>query len=141
MTVGERIKERRLALNLSQGELAKKVGYKSRSSINKIELARDLPLKKVTKMAVALDCSPSYLMGWDEDENVSKLINAYEHSDFINSITDNEIELLKRIRALEAVYTKEQIERGLEFIALYQNAIPEIQTAVDSLLKSQKRVP
>ena len=37
MDIGERIKLRREELNLSQDELAKKVGYKSRSSINKIE--------------------------------------------------------------------------------------------------------
>ena len=55
MTVGERIKQRRLELGLSQDELAKKVGYKSRSSINKIELSRDLPLKKVELMAKALN--------------------------------------------------------------------------------------
>lgn len=69
MNVGERIKQRRLELNLSQEELAKKVGYKSRSSINKIELSRDLPLRKVELMAKALDTTPSDLMGWTYDPN------------------------------------------------------------------------
>jgi len=64
MTVGERIKARREELNLTQEELARKVGYKSRSSINKIELSRDLPLRKVEKMAIALGTTPSDLMGW-----------------------------------------------------------------------------
>ena len=68
MTIGERIKAKRIELGLSQEELAKKCGYKSRSSINKIELARDLPLKKVEVMATALECSPSYLMGWDSSK-------------------------------------------------------------------------
>lgn len=67
MTIGERIKERRIELGLSQEDLAKKCGYKSRSSINKIEIARDLPLNKVEKMAYALGVQPSYLMGWEED--------------------------------------------------------------------------
>lgn len=66
MTIGERIKQRRLELNMSQDELAQKVGYKSRSSINKIELSRDLPLNKVEKMAKALDTTPGYLMGWQD---------------------------------------------------------------------------
>jgi transcriptional regulator with XRE-family HTH domain len=66
MNIGQRIKQRRLELNLSQDELAKKVGYKSRSSINKIELSRDLPLKKVELMAKALETTPSYLMGWND---------------------------------------------------------------------------
>lgn len=68
MTVGERIRNKRIELNMTQDELAKKVGYKSRSSIQKIEAARDLPLKKISLMAKALDCSPGYLMGWEEAE-------------------------------------------------------------------------
>ena len=67
MNIGERIKARRIELNLTQDELAKRCGYKSRSSINKIELARALPLKKVSLMATALDVTPSYLMGWDDE--------------------------------------------------------------------------
>lgn len=69
MTIGQRIKQRREALNLTQEELARKVGYASRSSINKIELSRDLPLRKVEKMAVALETSPSFLMGWTENDD------------------------------------------------------------------------
>lgn len=67
MTIGQRIKQRREQLGLTQDELAHKVGYASRSSINKIELSRDLPLRKVSKMATALDTSPSYLMGWTDN--------------------------------------------------------------------------
>lgn len=66
MNVGEKIKQKRIEMNMSQDELAKKVGYKSRSSIQKIEASRDLPLRKVKKMADALDTTPSYLMGWEE---------------------------------------------------------------------------
>lgn len=70
MTVGKRIRDKRIELNMTQDELAKKVGYKSRSSIQKIEAARDLPLKKISRMAVALNCSPGYLMGWEEPDSV-----------------------------------------------------------------------
>lgn len=38
MTIGERIKFKREELDISQDELARRLGYKSRSSINKIEL-------------------------------------------------------------------------------------------------------
>lgn len=70
MNVGDRIKKRRLELGLTQEELAKKAGYKSRSSINKIELSRDLPLPKVQEVARILDCSPSYLLGWEDKEQL-----------------------------------------------------------------------
>ena len=69
MTVGERIAARRKELNMTQEELAKKLGYKSKSSINKIELQwSNVPLSKLEKIAAALDCDPAYLMGWDEQE-------------------------------------------------------------------------
>lgn len=78
MTVGERIKQKRLELGLTQDELAKKAGYKSRSSINKIECSRDLPLSKVKKVASLLECSPSYLMGWEDDNVLMEIEKADE---------------------------------------------------------------
>lgn len=67
MTIGERIKYRREELKMSQEELAYKLGYKSRSSINKIELgANNLTQSKIKAIADALDTTPSYIMGWDE---------------------------------------------------------------------------
>ena len=44
MDIGSRIKHKREELNMTQEELALKVGYKSKSSINKIEIdGRGLP--------------------------------------------------------------------------------------------------
>lgn len=69
MTVGARIAARRKELNMTQEELAKKLGYKSKSSINKIELQwANVPLSKLERIAAALDCDPGYLMGWEDDE-------------------------------------------------------------------------
>jgi len=122
MNVGERIKQRRLELGLSQDELAKKVGYKSRSSINKIELSRDLPLKKVELMAKALDTTPGYLMGWIEMDrafNVNGIM-----IEMAPSKGDRE----------EALY-----EKAKKLYEYYQNASPEIRKAVDLLLKADKQ--
>ncbi len=67
MDIGQRIKQRREALHMTQEELAKMVGYKSRSSVNKIEAdGRGLPQSKIAKFASALGTSPSWLMGWEE---------------------------------------------------------------------------
>lgn len=69
MKIGDRIKQRREELGLSQDELAKKLGYKSRSSVNKIE--RDvsgLPQNKIVEIANALQVTPAYIMGWDKIE-------------------------------------------------------------------------
>ena len=68
MTVGERIAARRKDLNMTQEELARKLGYKSRSSVNKIELSwAKVPLSKLQKVAAARDCDAAYLMGWQEE--------------------------------------------------------------------------
>ena len=62
----KRIKNRREELNMSQEELAKKLGYKSRSSINKIEKGEnDIPQSKIAAFAAALETTPEYLMGWE----------------------------------------------------------------------------
>lgn len=69
MTVGERIKERREELGMTQEELAKTLGYRSRSSINKMEVGeRDIPRKMIVDISKVLRVSPSYLMGWTEDK-------------------------------------------------------------------------
>lgn len=67
-TIGNRIRKRREELGLSQDELGKRIGYKSRSSINKIELGhRNLTQSKIKAIADALETTPSYIMGWDEN--------------------------------------------------------------------------
>lgn len=67
-TIGERIKARRELLKMSQQELAEKLGYKSRSSINKIELGeQNLTQSKIYKIATALYTTPEYIMGWNND--------------------------------------------------------------------------
>lgn len=68
-TIGDRIRSLREALGMSQDELARKLGYQSRSSINKIESdARNLTQSKIKAIADALGVSPGYIMGWDDDK-------------------------------------------------------------------------
>lgn len=66
--LGQRIKERREELGLSQEALAKKLNYTSRSTIAKIEAdINDISQSKIIEFAKALNCSPAYLMGWDDN--------------------------------------------------------------------------
>lgn len=72
--LGEKVKKRRKELNISQQELADKLGYTNRSSITKIEKGNnDIPRSKVEEIADVLQTTPAYLMGW-EDEPKSKSI-------------------------------------------------------------------
>lgn len=62
--IGQRIKQRREELGMSQQELADRVGYKSRSSINKIELGiNDVGQKALQKIAEALGTTSGVLLG------------------------------------------------------------------------------
>ena len=70
MNIGERIKNRRVELNLTQEELARRLGYSDKSSISRIENSSKLTLNKVQLLADALNVSPSYLMGWEDEINV-----------------------------------------------------------------------
>jgi transcriptional regulator with XRE-family HTH domain len=67
MDIGARVKYLRKALGLTQKELAIKCGYKSLTTINKIELGiNNVPLDVIEKLASALQVTPAYLMGWQE---------------------------------------------------------------------------
>ena len=66
-TVGERILIIRKQLGWTQEELAKRMGYKSKSTINKIEMGiNDIPQSKIVMFAKVLGTTPAYLMGWEE---------------------------------------------------------------------------
>ena len=81
MSIGERIKNRREALGMTQEELALKLGYSSRSSINKIESnERNLKQSKIKAIADALGTTPGYIMGWDEEkENNIIILDDYNY--------------------------------------------------------------
>jgi transcriptional regulator with XRE-family HTH domain len=66
MELADRVRCRREALGLTQDDLAKRMGYKSRVSINKIENGRPVSQKIIARLAEALNVSIPYLMGWDE---------------------------------------------------------------------------
>lgn len=63
----ERIKSRREELGLTTEELAQRMGYKTRSSITKIETGKaDIPQSKVKAFARALQTTTAYLIGDDD---------------------------------------------------------------------------
>ena len=65
--VGRRIKDRRIELGWTLGELAAKVGYSDNSTLSRVENGKtDMPLKKLDKIAQVLDVTPAYLIGFTE---------------------------------------------------------------------------
>lgn len=67
--IGGMIRKRREELGLTQEELATKLGYKSKSTINKIEMGvNDITQSKIIAFASVLKTTPSYLMGWENPD-------------------------------------------------------------------------
>jgi transcriptional regulator with XRE-family HTH domain len=99
MTFGERVKLKREQLGLSQDELASKLGFKSRSSINKIEKdINDVTQTIIYKLSLALETTPAYLMGW-EDELEIKTIAAHATEDLTEEEQQEVLNFVKFLKS------------------------------------------
>lgn len=104
MDMAGRIKERRTAMGYTQEELGEKIGVQ-KSAIAKYENGRVKNLKRgvIAKLADALQCSPTYLMGLEEENNDMKLSN-------IIPITTHKLPMLGEIACGEPRFTNENRE-------------------------------
>ena len=112
MTMGDRIRKARLEKGLSQAELAELLGYKSRSSINKIEVeGRDIPRSSIVKFAQVLGVTPSYLMGWEEETSEPDALEVLmEKYDNIKPVKFKRFPLLGEIACGEPIFAQEDRE-------------------------------
>lgn len=103
MSLGQNIRIYREKLGMSQLELAKKLGYKDRSTIAKIENdTNDLTQSKIAAIAKVLETTPATLMGWgskaiqpiEVDELTAEKKAMYK---FIDSLTDEQVQRLLQI--------------------------------------------
>lgn len=107
--IGEKIKEKREKMNLSQEQLAEKLGYKSKTSIHKVEQGMtDLPQSKIIEFAKALNTTPAYLMGWVNEKvekNISDtIIDLKKLEDRKNSLL---LEAISKIESRKNFVTRE----------------------------------
>lgn len=105
MIINERIRQRRLELGYTQEELAHKIGYKSKVAICKIESGqRHVRQDMIEKIAVALETSPAYLMGWDNEDDdatlAARLLYRYR------ALDDLDQELARRILKCDETFNK-----------------------------------
>ena len=105
-TVGNNIMNRRKALGMTQEELAKRMGYKSKSTINKIELGiNDIPQSKISSFAEVLGTTPSQLMGWEtEDKKIDPIAdddrlsgNKRQLIEFLKTVPEEKVDLLLKV--------------------------------------------
>ena len=106
-----RIRSRRKELGMTQEELALKMGYKTKSSINKIELGQnDLSLSKIYAFAQALEMTPTYLMGLETeqlDDDLSAIANIF-------SIEKKKFPFLKNVSCGQLSLVEENFEGYIE---------------------------
>lgn len=132
MSLYKNIRLRREALGMTQDELAKKMGYTSRSTIARIESGEnDIPQSKIEHFAKALQTTPAYLMGWEDNaEKPSKT----------NKISDTG-QRIKEKRLLAGISIEELAEQSnvsADIITRLETGVP---TSFDSkILKSIARV-
>lgn len=67
MSIGKRIKEIRISKNITQDELALKIGT-TKQTIYKYEneIVTNIPSQKIELISNALNTTPNYLMGWSD---------------------------------------------------------------------------
>ncbi len=109
--IGKKIKDRREELGLTQEELASRLGYKSKSTINKIEMGiNDISQTKIRAFAQALDTSIAYLMDWEENTSI-------ENAEMIPELlSDHEmIEYVKKLMSLSSEH-KQTIFDNIDFL-------------------------
>ena len=105
----ENIKKLRKLNNWTQEELAKKMGYTDRSTISKIEAGQtDISQSKIIEFAEVFGVNAGDLLGYGDDIYVTDLPN------------------------------KQEEEKAKELYKLYENATPEVQSAVELLLRSSQ---
>lgn len=103
---------------MSQEELATKLGFKSRSSINKIELDRQYPRQHMIKaLADALNTTVTYILGVDEEtmQQEQQLCDLFS-----------------------MCYGKESYEAVQKFLKLDANDRMAVVTMINSLLSTEK---
>lgn len=93
MTIGDRIKKLRTLIDMSQTELAEKIGVK-KQTLYKYEnnLVTNIPSDVIEKICKALNTSPAYLMGWADNLTV-------EEEELIPELLSN-TELLESVKKL-----------------------------------------
>lgn len=114
MTIGERIKERRKQLGLTVDELSERLN-KNRATIYRYESndIEKLPTTVLEPLAKALEVTPAYLMGWEENAEVtsnSDLSALMQKYDNIKPIKLKRFPMLGEIACGEPIFADEDKE-------------------------------
>ncbi len=101
--VGIKIRQLRIKMNFTQDELAKKMGYVSRSTINKIEKGLvDIPQSKLIDFANILGVLPVYFLDTTEFDGNKIVVQLQNGAIYNYNLTNEKIDIaLKFLSELE----------------------------------------
>ena len=119
---------------MTQEELAKRLGYKSKTSVAHIENgSRDIPRSVIVQLADILETTPSYLMGWTDD--------SIETSQKLKKLVDDNItsQQLKNKDAYFEYILQNSIDKFSENVAANQTEISEIIKALSAETESYRQ--
>lgn len=129
MTKGQRIKARREELRFTQEDVAKAVGV-TKQTIYKYEkdIISNIPSDIVDKLALVLDVSPSYIMGWSETQEKQSRIR---WTDKINNILEEPHETTD-IRQLQRIFAY-----ASKILELPAGKVKQITDYIDFILSKE----
>ncbi|MDD6341367.1 MAG: S24 family peptidase [Eubacteriales bacterium] len=116
MSTGQIIKKLRESHGMSQEDLAKRLGYKTKSAVSKIESGmRDVSQSTISDLSRIFNVSPSYILGFTDSPSRSSFPTTEEFEKYgLRPITKKRVPLLGNIPCGEPKYADEDIECYVE---------------------------
>lgn len=120
----ERLRELLRITNDKQADMVRKTGIEKSAISNYLNGKREPRQDKIIIIANAYNINPSWLMGLDVPMEIPKKSTQDTETLIANQFPEEDNETLHRLRLAMDMYER------------YKNAIPEIQEAVENLLKT-----
>lgn len=137
MTLGKKIKTLRLRKSLTQEDLAKALDT-TKQTIYKYETAKvtNLPIDRIEQLAHALDTTPAYLMGWEDEKGVTDVVLAeLDYQKRTGCSMDDASKYVEASLAKEKSDDVKITAQDMEIIALFRQLSPEREKMFLDLLK------
>lgn len=132
-SIGERIKKLRTYRKLTQEEVGKIIGA-SKQTLHKYEngIITNIPLDKIESLANLFDVSPSYIMGWDNEEP-----KIYKYQEYEQKVLYPYNKLSDEGKEKVITYTQDLVDSGK--YSIDQNLSRATQAEIDQEVEAYRK--